>query len=117
MLTTDILRRMPGVIAYPNPSYGQGDTRRMIVRSTRHMSRLGGGECPMLYFKDGTCGRPELQGHHSSRTGDLIGLDEKPRARNLGDLAHRLQALRQKADPKWRDWNALTRTCGTTHAR
>jgi len=53
MLTTDILRRMPGVIVYPNPSYGQRDTRRMIVRSTRHMSRLGGASCPMLYFKDG----------------------------------------------------------------
>jgi CarboxypepD_reg-like domain len=54
MRTTDILRRMPGVIAYPNPRYGiSGDTRRMIVQSTRNASRLGGGACPMLYFKDG----------------------------------------------------------------
>ena len=53
MRTTDILRRMPGVIAYPNPYYGQRDTRRMIVESTRHMRRIGGASCPMLYFKDG----------------------------------------------------------------
>ena len=53
IFTTDILRRMPGVLAYPNPGYGQGDTRRMIVESSRRASRLGGGACPMLLFKDG----------------------------------------------------------------
>ncbi|GBD32418.1 hypothetical protein HRbin33_01383 [bacterium HR33] len=53
-ITTDVLRRLPGIRVRINPNWGKrGDNRRFLVESHRGAVRISKGTCPPLFFLDG----------------------------------------------------------------